>query len=274
MDGGRDLMAVTWRGSTVTPPIAGGADDGEFVFALVNTFRSRRRINVLRMIAVGDSVEISATAGHIMPLLKTWRCAATSVAGGIPIVKRPAWDTAINEPDPAIRLLYSGWATSEANRISVASVQGPAWQQFIQRGATTVEQRRTLDNSMLSRLTSVEDFSVAPGQALVMSWHYAAAPTGGVVFVNLAWEEDQIDAGFTLGGTVTLDGSPVTGAKVHVLTDADRDMPAPELQQLVTDGSGNWSTTLATGVKAAAFVQHRVGGTLYTDEGKPYLEEP
>jgi hypothetical protein len=267
-------MAVTWRGSTVTPPIAGGADNGEYVFALVNTFRSRRRVNVLRFVAMGDSAEISTTAGHIMPLLKTWRCAASAVDGGVSIAKRPAWDTTINDPDPAIRLLYSGWATSEANRITVSAVQGPAWEQFIQRAATTVEQRRTLDNSMLSRLTAVDDFSVNPGQALVVSWHFGAQPTGGVVFLNLAWEEDEIDAGYTLGGTVTLSGSPVTGAKVHVLTDADRDMPAPEVQQHTTDGSGNWSTTLATGVKAAAFVQHRDGATLYTDEGKPYVEGP
>jgi hypothetical protein len=75
-----------------------------------------------------------------------------------------------------------------------------------------------------------------------------------------------------VGGTVTLSAVPVVGAKIHLLTDSSIDMPDPQLEQIVTDGSGNWSKTVATGVKAAAFVQHRDGATLYTDEGKPYIE--
>jgi hypothetical protein len=267
-------MAVTWVGSTVTPPIACDPISGRYVFALVNNFRSRHKINVLRFVAMGDSVEVSTTAGHIMPLLKTWRCSCASVGGGVAVDKRPPWDTNTNAPSPHVKLLYSGYGVSEANRITVGTPTGPAWQQFIQRSATNVEQRRTLDSSMLSRLTAVEDFALLPGQALVVSWEHGAAPIGGSIFFNIAWEEDEIDAGYTLGGTVTLDASPVDGAKVFVLTDSDRDMPNPELQQLATNSSGVWSTTLATGVKAAAFVQHRDGTDLYTDEGKPYIEGP
>jgi hypothetical protein len=265
-------MVVTWRGSTVTPPIVGGPDNTEWVFALVNTFRSRRRVNVLRFVVVGDSLESSTTAGHIMPLLKTRRVPAANVAGGVEILRRPAWDTAINSPDPAIRLLYAGYAQSEANRITLTGATNPAWQQYVQRSATAAEQRRTLDNSMLPRLSAVEDFSVDPGQAIAVSWQFGTQPVGGAVFFNLAWEEDEIDAGFVVGGTVTLSAVPVAGAKVHLLTDSNIDMPDPQIEQLVTNGSGEWSKTVATGVKAAAFVQHRDGATLYTDEGKPYIE--
>jgi hypothetical protein len=265
-------MAITWRGSAVTPPIAFGPVNGEFIFAVVNTFRSRRTVKIMRFVAIGDSLENSTTAGHIMPLLKTWRCAAANVSGGCEILAREPWDTAIDDPDPAIKVLYASWGGSEHGRLTISGQSGPAWEQFMQRGATAAEQRRPLDNSLLSRLTMVEDFVIAPGQAIAVSAHFASAPVGGTVLVNLAWEEDETDAGYTLGGTVTLSGSPVSGAKVHVLTDSDRDMPAPQAQQHTTNGSGQWSTTLATGVKAAVFVQHRVGETLYTDEGKPYVE--
>jgi len=267
-------MPVDFRGSTVTPPINCPPDSGEYVFALVNTIRSRHKVNVLRFISVGDSVELSTTAGHVMPLLKTWRCNCGQISGGVSIDKRPPWDTAINAPDPAVKLLYSGYGVSEANRISVVSRTGPAWQQFMQRGATTVEQRRSLDNSMLSRLTAVEDFSLLPGQALVVSWEHGTQPVGGAVFFNIAWEEDEYDVGYDVSGTVTLEAAPVTGASVIMVTDSDGALPNPEVEILSTDGSGAYTKKLASGIKASVFVQHNISGTLYTDEGKPYIEKP
>jgi hypothetical protein len=267
-------MAVTWKGSTVTPPIACSPVSGEYVFALVNTFRSRHTINVLRFIAMGDSTEVSTTAGHIMPLLRTQRCTCANISGGVEIVRRPAWDTNTDAPSPHVKLLYSGYGVSEANRITATPAAGIAWQQFTQRGATNAEQRRTIDSSMLSRLTSVEDFTLAPGQAIVVSWLHGVAPVGGSIFFNIAWEENQTDAGYVVSGEVTNAGSPVSGAKVLLVTDSDRDLPAPELEIITTGAPGTWSQTLASGVKASAFVQARDGETLYTAEGKPYLDKP
>jgi hypothetical protein len=88
------------------------------------------------------------------------------------------------------------------------------------------------------------------------------------------WEEDQTDAGFTLGGKVTLSAANVAGARVHVLTAPATDMVGAQLETLVTNGTGDYSKTLATGVKAAVFVQHEAGGIKYTDEGKPFIEGP
>jgi hypothetical protein len=265
-------MAIQFVGSTVTPQIMCDPLSGQYVFAFLNTFRSRRKVNILRFISVGDSVETSTTAGHIMPLLKTWRCACTAISGGISIDKRPPWDTTVNNPDPNVKLLYSGYGVSEANRITVSARSGPAWQQFIQRKASAVEQARTLDSSMLSRLTSVEDFTLLPGQAIVVSWEHGVAPVGGSIIFNIAWEEDDYDVGFTVGGTVTLNSNPVNGAKVFVLTDSNVDMLDPDLSILTTDASGNFSKQVATGTKAAVFVQHQNGGTKYSDEGKPFIE--
>lgn len=267
-------MAVQFVGSTVTPQIACSPTSGDYVFALVNTIRSLRKVNVLRFVAVGDSLEVSTTAGHIMPLLKTWRCACTAISGGVSIDKRPPWDTAVNNPDPNVKLFYSGYGVSEANRITVSARTGPAWEQFIQRGATAVEQRRTQDNSMLSRLTAVEDFSLLPGQALVVSWEHGTQPVGGSIIFNIAWEEDEYDAGYDISGAVTLSGSPVSGAKVLVVTDTDRDLVDPELEVITTGAPGTWTKKLASGIKASVFVQSRAGETLYTDEGKPYIAKP
>jgi hypothetical protein len=230
-------------------------------------------VNVLRFVAVGDSLEVSTTAGHIMPLLKTWRCACTDISGGVSIDKRPPWDTAVNNPDPNVKLLYSGYGVSEANRITVSARTGPTWQQFIQRKATAVEQVRSLDSSMLSRITSVEDFILLPGQALVVSWEHGVQPVGGSLIFNIAWEEDEYDVGYDVGGSVTLDSNPVSGAKVIVVTDTDRDLSSPELEVITTGAPGTWTKKLASGVKASVFVQARDGETLYTDEGKPYIQK-
>jgi hypothetical protein len=265
-------MAITWRGSCVTPRVTGYPVNSQYVFALVNTFRSRHKINVLRFVAMGDSLERTAdTAGHIMPLLKTWRCSCANITGGISVDTRAPWDTAINAPDPHVKVLYAGY---DSGSITVSGQTGPAWEQYIQRQCTAVEQRRTIDNSMLSRLTSVEDFVLLPGQAIVVSWEQGTRPVGGAVFLNIAWEEDLTDAGYTLGGTVTLESAAVSSATVFVLTDSVVDMTNPELETFTTASNGTWSTTLATGVKAAAFVQHKDGSDLYTDEGKPFIEGP
>jgi hypothetical protein len=267
-------MAIQFVGSTVTPQIGCDPVSGRYVFALVNTIRSLRKVNILRFVAVGDSLEASTTAGHIMPLLKTWRCSCSAISGGVSIDKRPPWDTAVNNPDPNVKLLYSGYGVSEANRITVSARSGPAWQQFIQRKATAVEQVRSSDCSMLSRITSVEDFILLPGQALVVSWEHGVQPVGGSIIFNIAWEEDEYDVGYDISGAVTLSGSPVSGAKVLVVSDADRDLPNPELEVITTGAPGTWTKKLASGVKASVFVQARDGETLYTDEGKPYIAKP
>jgi len=265
-------MAITWRGSTVTPSIQCSPINGDYVFALVNTFRSRKKINIIRFVVMGDSNEVSTTVGHTMPLLKTWRCSCSSVAGGVEIRRRPAWDTQIDSPEANVKLLYSGYGVSESNRITVSARTGPIWGHFIQRAVTTVEQRRTQDNSVLSRLTIIEDFSLMPGQAIVVSWEHGTQPVGGSIIFNIAWEEDEVDTGFTVGGTVTLNSNPVNGAKVFLLTDNNVDMPDPDLEVLSTNASGQFSKQVATGIKAAVFVQHQNGGVKYTDEGKPYIE--
>jgi hypothetical protein len=127
---------------------------------------------------------------------------------------------------------------------------------------------------MLSRISAVQDFTLLPGQALVVSWEHGVQPVGGSIIFNVAWEEDEYDVGYDISGVVTLEGSPVSGAKVLVVSDADRDLPNPELEVITTGAPGTWTKKLASGVKASVFVQARSGETLYTDEGKPYIAKP
>jgi hypothetical protein len=151
------------------------------------------------------------------------------------------------------------------------------WQQFTARHATAVEQHYTEDFLQIPGLAAGGDgFLLRVGEALVIECisGTSLATTSGIAFFQMVWEEDQTDAGYTLGGKVTLSSANVAGAKVHVLTAADQDMTDAQLQTLTTNGTGDYSTTLSSATKASVFVQHRDGPTLYTDEGKPFIEAP
>ncbi len=74
-------------------------------------------------------------------------------------------------------------------------------------------------------------------------------------------------AGYTISGTVTEGGNPVSGAKVAVIAGG-------ELQSIeTTDANGDWSALVPSGLAAHAFAYHDDGVDLYTSEGRPYIEE-
>ena len=271
-------MAVTWRGSTVTPMLQAmlPTNGSTPVFALVNTFRSRALVRVLRLGCQYDVNEAptSNVANRVMPIMRTRRVAAANVSGGLRVAARPAWDTAIGAADPGVEVLCNPGAFGGPDTaLTIASPGAPAWQQFTARQASAVEQFQSYDNQCVPRVALAGDSVLRVGEALIVE-QVAALPTGGVAWFQIAWEEDQTDAGYVVGGTVTLDGDPVSGARVLLVTDSATGMAEPVVEPLTTDGSGAFSRTLASGVKAAAFVQHEDGGTQYTDEGTPFLEKP
>ena len=91
-------------------------------------------------------------------------------------------------------------------------------------------------------------------------------------WVQAEWEEDPI-ATFAISGTVTLSGSPVSGAKVMVLEADDTAMTNAVLVEVVTTAAGGtWASSIKTGKVGAAFVQYTNGGTYYTAPGSPYLQ--
>ena len=270
-------MAITWRGSTVTPQIQAmpPTNDNMVVFAIVNTFRSRCKATPLRIVCQYESTEPATfnVANRVMPIIRARRCAAADVSGGVTINARPAWDTTINSPDPGVKLLFNPGAYGGPDtNITAANCGGPEWQQFTMRMATLVGQVLTEDNSAIPAFAVTGAGGLLPGEALVFE-QVAAIPTGGVVWFQIAWEEDQTDAGYQVAGTVNLSGSPVNGAKLLLVTDSTTGMTNPSVETLTTGAPGTYSKTLASGVKAAVFVQHEADGTKYSDEGKPFVEK-
>jgi hypothetical protein len=88
------------------------------------------------------------------------------------------------------------------------------------------------------------------------------------------------------GGTVTLNGSPVTGAEISLLQSNDGFVMARPYnttgsasnwppQPYITDASGNWSaepTEASDGMEYLAVARWNDSGTLYTAPAYPYLE--
>jgi hypothetical protein len=271
-------MAVTWRGSTVTPQLQAmlPTNGSTPLVAIVNTFRSRALVRVLRLVCQFDVIEAptGTTANRVMPIMRARRVDAANVSGGLLVGARPAWDTTIGAADAGVEIRCDPGAFGGPDtKITITSPGAPAWQAYTARQATQVEQSLSSDNQCVPRLAASGDGVLRVGEALIVE-QVAALPTGGVAWFQIAWEEDQTDAGYEVGGTVTLSSSPVTGARVLLVTDSATAMTAPSVEPLTTDGSGEFSRTLASGVKAAVFVQHEAGGTKYTDEGKPFLEKP
>jgi hypothetical protein len=271
-------MAITWRGSVVTPQIQAMPDTNGnvVVLAIVNTFRSRCNVPILRLTNQYDVNEnpTGNTANRVMPIIRTRRCAAADVSGGVLINTRTPWDTTVNSPDPGLEIRYDPGAYGGPDTLITAANRGaPVWQKYTMRQAAQDGQVLGEDSNSVPAFAVTGAGYLAPGEALIIE-QVAAIPTGGVIFFNIAWEEDQVDSGYVVGGTVNLSGSPVSGAKVLLVTDSDAAMPSPKIETLTTGAPGTFSKTLASGVKASVFVQHDASGTKYTDEGKPFIEAP
>lgn len=260
-------MAVTFRGSLATGYLSPTSDS--YFLVIDVSSRSRCNLNLLSATMQVDTWNLATGANRIMPYIRVMKCTGTAT-GGIVATDKVAWDTTINSPDSGIRFrILPGIVSSDA--ITITGTPYTLWESFSARQTTGVRQFRSFDIDIYDHFSSSASVIVKPGELLILKWVEGDFAVGGTAFVTLAWEEDQTDAGFTLSGTATLSAVGVSGAKVVLVTDLDRDLPAPEVEIISTEADGTWSKTLATNVRASAFAQYRVGETLYTDEGKPYL---
>jgi hypothetical protein len=266
---------MSFRGSLVSPSIDTvlGLNQTKAVFAIVNTYRSRVEVNVLRMVAQLDSFQTVTgnTANRVMPIFRTRRVAASSISGGLKLNSKVAFDT-LETSDNGVVFLSNPGIFGEPDTL-ISYTQGAAvWTQFMRRQASAVEQVYVEDSSLIARAAASIGFILFPGEAIVVE-QVAAIPTGGTSWIEVLWEETDFDTGYIIGGNVKTEGENTIGAKVILITDSDRDLPNPELEILTTDINGNFSKEVSSNVKASVFVQHRVGESLFTDEGKPYIEE-
>lgn len=268
-------MAISFVGSCVTPPIP--PYRGLLALAVENSAFSRVAVRIRRLVAQMENLELITTSGAYMPILRTFR--QTGVAsGGIELAKT-AFDSQLAS-DAGVRILARVDGIGPSHNLAVTGSPVGAWSHFTARRPTGVEQQLAEDISLLPILVENSPYWILyPGEVLTVQMLQGSATmtlgAGGLFYTQMVWEEeDSFDVGYTISGEVTLDSAPVVGAKVFVLTDLTIDMTDPKLKIKITGAGGAWSETLASGVKAAAFVQHKEGANKYTDEGKPYLEKP
>lgn len=258
-------MAITFTGGAQFPTVFGNDAVTQHLFSIENQIGSRVDVNVRRLVVQNDPLT-ALTA--VMPQVKVSR--GVNISGGILLDKAKFRTTETSDPFVKIRS-----ALGEGSPIT-ATAGTTIWQQYTSRHHTAVEQVIATDKPLLPRLVDTFDFKLKPGESLLATVTGAATTSNPALshnwLVDCIWEEDQKST-FSIGGTVTLSGSPVAGAIVTVIEADDLDMTNPVLiKTIVTPAGGTWSADILTGKVGAAFVQYRVGGTLYTAPGSPYLE--
>lgn len=264
-------MAVTFRGSCVTQYMIPTPNSSCFVLEV--SARSMCKVNILKLLMQFDTLTLAKGTGLIMPLVKARKFTGTAT-GGIVLTGKVPWDTTVNAADAGIYLrLDPGFAGTAESDITITGTPKTMWQEFSARQTTGAEQWQSYDCVLVEPLDNGA-IVLYPGELLEIYWGESSLPIGGIAFLEVVWEEDNLGTSYTVSGDVTLSGSAVSGAKILLVTDLDRDMPNPQVEVITTGAPGTWSKTLAAGVKADAFVQYRAGESLYSDEGKPYLVKP
>ena len=260
-------MAITYRGTAKSYIQYGNDALLQNLFTIENGYQSRVNVNIRKLAMEIDSIALLAA---VMPLAKVSR--ATAISGG-QIVEKCGFDTALTSDVNVIARAQM----MEAARIT-ATPGDIIWEQFTNRMHTAVEQQRCPTKYLL--LPSIvgdvgHEFTLRPGQALLVQVVAAAVTSNAALtnnyFIECAFEEATI-ATFSIGGTVTLGGSPVDGAKVMVIEADDVLLTNAFLREVITTPSGGtWASAIRTGKVGAAFVQYKNGATYYTAPGSPFL---
>lgn len=260
-------MAITFRGSATGPAILGNEQLTQPLFVLENQLGSRVNVNVRRLL-----LQLDATTAltSVMPLVKTSR--AVNVSGGARVAESK-FDTTQTH-DPRVRLAL---AAGDAFPIT-ATAGDTVWQQFLSRQHTAGEQNIAADGNALPSFvdTPGKNFVVRPGEAIICQV-FAPNLTSNTLQMNnwtiqVVWEEDSV-ATYAISGQVTLSAVPVVGARVLVIEADDDLLTNPVIVGTqITDGSGNWSSSIKVGKIGAVFTQYKSGATLYTAPGRPFLQ--
>jgi hypothetical protein len=257
-------MAITFRGSIPSATVIGNDALTQNISTITNKIGSRVNIIIRRATVQVDTLAVLTS---VMPLVKLSR--ATSISGGA-ILSKSAWTTTQSSSDSVeVRT-----AVADGQPIT-ATAGDTVWQQYCHRMHTAVEQVLAPENNILPMLVENKDFILRPGESILVRVVGFSTASNAALSTNwwtaFMWEEDEI-ATFAISGTVTLSGSPVTGAQVVVIESDDLDMTNAVLKEVITTpAGGTWASTIKTGKIGAAFVQYESGGTYYTANGSPFL---
>jgi hypothetical protein len=234
------------------------------LFTIENGIASRVDVYVRRLVMQTNNLAVLTA---VQPLIKVSR--ATAISGGA-IVDKQLADSTLSSDAAVICRAQIG----ETAPIT-ATAGDTIWQQFITRMHTAVEQQRSIDIHLLPKLIDTQDFILRPGQNLLCKVVAAAGTSNAITMNNFMIEavfEETAIATFAISGTVTLSGSPVSGAKVIVIEADDTVLTNAVLRDVITTpAGGTWASTIRTGKVGAAFVQYTTGGVYYTAPGSPYL---
>lgn len=259
-------MAVTFNGGVRFPIILGNDSTTQHLFSLENAIGSRVDVYPQRLVVQNDTV---AALTSVMPQVKISR--GTSISGGV-LLDKGKFDTT-QSSDSFVRLRS---AMGEGAPIS-ASQGTTIWQQYCGRMHTLVEQVLGTDENALPRLIDNASFRMRlqPGESMLVTVVGAAVASNAALSNNWSisceWEEDTRST-FAISGTITLSGSPVSGARVIVMESDDVAGTNMFLREtIVTGAGGTWASSILTGKIGAAFVQYESGGTYYTAPGSPFL---
>lgn len=259
-------MAVTFLGGVPIPIIFGNDATTQNLFTIENRIGSRVDVHIRRLVIQLDPLTALTS---VMPQLKVSR--ATSISGGV-LLDRSKFDTnQTSDPFVFIRSAMSDGAPITANPGDTV------WQQYVTRLHTLVEQVLGTDENLLPSIiaNAGSEFVLHPGESLLIRV-VATAGTSNAALSNY-WQasvviEENSKPTFAISGTVTLSGSPVSGAKVMVMESDDTAGTNMFLREVITTGAGGtWASSILTGKVGSAFVQYTSGGTYYTAPGSPYL---
>ncbi len=259
-------MAVTFKGSIPSATTIGNDSTSQNLCTITNKIGSRVNIIIRRATVQVDTL---AALTSVMPIVKLSR--ATSISGGA-ILSKSAWTTTQSSSDSVeVRT-----AVADGQPIT-ANAGDTVWQQYCHRMHTVVEQVLAPENNILPMLVESKDFILRPGESILVRVTGFSAASNAALSSNwwtaFMWEESEI-ATFSIGGTVTLSGSPVEGAKVIVIESDDTAMTNPVLVAVIsTPAGGTWASSIKTGKIGSAFVQYKSGGTYYTANGSPFLQQ-
>lgn len=239
------------------------------LFVIENPIGSRVDVYIKDLDYEVDAVGVLTA---VSPLIKVSR--ATNVSGGVILPK-----TSFNTTESVDSFVRCRAQNNEAARIT-ATAGDTIWQVFRNRTHTAVEQLTTnvndLSHSILPTLIENENFVLRPGQALLVKLVAAATTSNSALsyFTTVQCTFNEVAfSTFAISGTVTLSGSPVSGARVIVIEADDILMTNAILREVITTpAGGTWASTIKTGKVGAAFVQYESGGTYYTAYGSPYLQ--
>lgn len=260
-------MSVTFIGGVQFPAVIGNDATTQHLFSLENTVGSRVDVNVRRCIVQNATL---AALASVMPQVKVSR--GVGISGGVTLDKSTFLTTQSSDQFVKIRS-----AMGEGSPIT-ATAGTTIWQQYVGRLHTAAEQVLCSDENTLPRLidSSSFDMKLRPGESLLVTVVGSSTASNAALSNNWSigcvWEEESKST-FAISGTVTLSGSPVSGAIVTIIEADDIDMTNAVLREkIVTPAGGTWASSILTGKVGAAFVQYRVGATYYTAPGSPYLQ--